>query len=268
MPITSADDRMRVLNIDLDFFLNDRAHNRPDDPSDRPDDWGLVPWKSSDVVRYLEEVLNLKDKIPGAIVQSHHEVFYYWRDLIKARRLAAPFFVAHVDAHSDLGMGMPCWVYLHSDFLELPLAKRPYPNEGTWGLNFGSYMGYALGNRWISEIDFIAPDFWRDDISDFLLANDSLSADHKPGVSLEIELMHAPREQIEEDVRHFRRDFLSFRKSIGEPKVPFNIIGQEAARGRYSGQQWDYVFLSHSPGYVPTEADALIPVISEYIARL
>ena len=55
MPITSTDDRMRVLNIDLDFFLNDRAHNRPDDPSDRPDDWGLVPWKSSDVVRYLED---------------------------------------------------------------------------------------------------------------------------------------------------------------------------------------------------------------------
>ena len=258
---------MRVLNIDLDFFLNDRAHGRPDDPNARPENWGLTPWKPDQVVAYLDTALNLKTKVPGRVVQSHHEVFYHWRDLIERKELTAPFFICHVDAHADLGMGMPAWVYLHSDFLQLPLSERHHPLEGEEGLNFGSFMAFAIGNRWFSQLDFVVPSFWRDDIPQFMLIDECVARSgelFRPDRELEIELMYASREQIEATL-YTPGMFLSVRKSVGEPRIPFNIIGQQSAIGRYEGQTWDYVFLSQSPGYTPTSADALVPVISAYI---
>src|ERR1700733_3101146 len=141
---------MRVLNIDLDFFLNDRAHGRPDRLDSRPDNWGLVPWKAEDVIQYVEEFLNVKKGTPGKIVLSHHEVFFYWRRVIAQGRLTVPFFITHVDAHSDLGSGTPGWVYLHSEFLKLSLAQRSHPKEGDWGMNFANYMAFAIGNRWFN----------------------------------------------------------------------------------------------------------------------
>jgi hypothetical protein len=256
---------MRILNIDLDFFLNDRAHGRADDPNSRPDDWGLTPWKADEVVKYLEGALKLKEKTPGRVVQSHHEVFYHWRELIEREALSTPFFICHVDAHSDLGMGMPAWVYLHSEFLELPLPARRFPVEGKEGLNFGSYMSFAIGNRWFSEIDFIVPPFWRDDIPQFLLTDKCTSSEFvKANQELEIELMYAPRQQIK---GHFYTPgkFIAIRKSVGEPRIPLHVIAQQSAAGRYEGRKWDYVYLSRSPGYTPTKSDALIPVIAEYI---
>lgn len=253
---------MRVLNIDLDFFLNDRVMRRPDNPSNRPDDLGLVPWPAYEVTKFLEKSLNFICKTPGRIVQSHHEVFYLWRDLVEQNQLTVPFAITHVDAHSDLGCGMPGWDYLHSDFLELPLDARRRPLEGEWGLNFASYMAFAIGNRWFSEIDFIVPPYWQDDIPlPFLVPNAPL---YKPGVTLNIEMMYACRAEIQACINGSKR-FADVRRSIGEPNIPLNIIAQAAVAGRYTEHNWDYVFLARSPGYTPTSADALIPVIARYI---
>lgn len=259
---------MRVLNLDLDFFLNGRVTGRADDINSRPNNYGVKPWSTEEVVRYLECTLNLnlRTPVPGKVVVHHHEVFYQWRSLIEQGCLKSPFFVCHVDAHADLGMGGPSWVYLHSDFLELPLNDRRYPMEGNCGLNFGSFMSYAIGNRWINQIDFVVPSFWHDDIPQFQLAKEHLSRHAeflKPGVKLHIELMHVPRNKI--DPLFPSKDFLINRRSIGEPKIPFNIVEQNAVKRRYEKVKWDYVFLSHSPGYVPTTSDALLPIISAYI---
>jgi hypothetical protein len=54
-------------------------------------------------------------------------------------------------------------------------------------------------------------------------------------------------------------------KSIGEPRVPFNIIPIESIGARYSKTYWDCVFLSHSLGYVPSYADHLLEHIRGYI---
>lgn len=260
---------MRILSLDLDFFLNYPVTGRADDINSRPDNHGLVPWSSDEVVRYLEETLNLKAPVPGKVVTSHHEVFYQWRDLIEREKLTSPFFVCHVDAHADLGVGGSSWVYLHSDFLELPLSERRNPMEGDTGLNFGSFMSFAIGNRWINQVDFVAPTFWRDDISQFQLTEEHLARQGefiKPGVELHIELMHIPRRQF--DPISPAKDILKSRRSIGEPKIPFNIVPQNSVAHRYERVKWDYVFLSHSPGYVPTTADALLPIISAYINDL
>jgi hypothetical protein len=260
---------MRVLSLDLDFFMNRRVTSRADKIDSRPDNYDLVPWQPEVVVQYLENTLNLKGRIPGKVVVSHHEVFFHWRNLIELDRLAAPFFVCHVDAHADLGMGLPSWVYLHSDFLELSLADRAHPMVDIWGLNFGSFMAFAVANRWFSEIDFVVPIFWHDDIPQVLLTEAHVSRNGefiKPDTELHIELMYAPREQIEPV--HLCRPFMDVRKSVGEPTIPFNIIAERSVGRRYEGKQWDYVFLSHSPGYVPSVADGLLPIIGAYIDEL
>jgi hypothetical protein len=46
--------------------------------------------------------------------------------------------------------------------------------------------------------------------------------------------------------------------------VPLNIISYKSLSNRYRDVHWDFVFLPHSPGYVPTAGDALIPVIVSY----
>jgi UPF0489 domain len=259
---------VRVLNLDLDFFLNDRATMRADTAKARPKD--LTPWEPERVLNFLQNTLNLRCKVPGRIVRSHDEVFYRWRDLIQRRALTIPFFVAHVDAHSDLGMGTPSWVYLHSEFLELPLTRRARPKRGVWGLNFASYMPFAIGNCWFSEIDFITPRCWHDDILRTILADDcpvpngAREEFYRPNISLPIELMHATNAQIDQTISQMS-DFSTVRRKIGEPRISLNIVSDDCVGARYSGQLWDYVFLSRSPGYTPKSADSLIPIIAQYI---
>jgi hypothetical protein len=261
---------MNILSLDLDFFMHGIVHNRSDSNDSRPDDHVITPWEAEAVLSFLHDSLNLRASRPGREVCSHHEVFFAWRDAIARKILRPPFFVCHVDAHSDLGMGTASWVYLHSDFLELEVSKRAYPREGKEGLNLGSFMSYAIGNRWISRVDFVASESWCDDIPRCLLSDSSLSHETgslKPNVELEVELMHVPRDTVRG--LRYRSDicteFKKVRKSVGEPSVPFSILDGKNLGGRYSAYSWDFVFLSRSPGYVPTSGDELLPGIRAYI---
>ncbi|MFY9328199.1 MAG: UPF0489 family protein [Georgfuchsia sp.] len=258
---------MNVLSLDLDFFMHGRATNRPDSFKSRPDEHGITPWRKDVVVNFLTDVLNVQTPRPGRVVRSHHEVFYAWRDAIKRKSLEPPFFVCHVDAHADLGLGTPSWVYLHSDFLELSLARRMRPRRGIKGLNFASFMPYAIGNRWVERIDFVTSEDWRDDIPRYLLRDEPFTGTtefYRPGVELTIELMHAPRAKIDENLST-GGDFIEYRTCINEPAVPFCILDGRNIGERYAAMDWDFIFLSHSPGYVPTSGDFLLKVISPYI---
>lgn len=264
---------MNVLDIDLDFFLDQSVGYRSDDPNDRPDEYGLVPWTEVQVTDFLENTLNLKPTIPGKIVQSHHEVFYQWKKLIEAGDLLTPFRVIHVDAHSDLGLASLSWPYLHSEFLSMNVKDRPNARQGDDGINFTNFLAFAIGCRWIAEIDFVVNHNWDDDIPRELLSKEShelvkkqapLSVLPYRDYKLEIELMRTP----EWDPETSNWNIFEERKPIGEPRVPFNIITVESVGTRYSDAKWDYVFLSHSPGYVPSDADHLLDHIGVYIGEL
>jgi hypothetical protein len=70
-------------------------------------------------------------------------------------------------------MGFLSWTYLHSDFLSLNVGDRPYARQGLDGLNFGSFLAFALGCRWTSETDFVINQNWHDDILRSLLTQPS-----------------------------------------------------------------------------------------------
>ena len=123
---------MRVLDLDLDFFLDmitypaDPGERRPSGPDDRPHSEGDIPWTEKEVIRFLENRCGLSDQEPvnGRLVTHHHEAFYYWRELIQKGELTTPFEVVHVDAHADLGMGDPNWDYLVSEVLQRAPSDR------------------------------------------------------------------------------------------------------------------------------------------------
>lgn len=162
--------------------------------------------------------------------------------------------------------------YLHSEFLSIEVSNRPKARYGRDGINFGSFLAFAFGCQWISEADFVINHNWHDDIPRHLLSQESyeLVEERAPtsvlpygDYELEIEIMRTSRS----DDGTITWDIMEERKSIGEPTVPFNIVSLENVGARYSDTKWDYVFLSHSPGYVPSYADHLLEQIGEYIGN-
>lgn len=253
---------MNVLDIDLDFFIHGERVTGPE-KNTRPNSENRNPWSSDEIDTFLQKNLNLNISTPcnGSIVKDHHEVFYAWRKLISENRLKTPFFIAHVDAHSDFGMRYPIGDSLQR-MLKLELKARQYPQDGDDGLNCGSYMIFALACRWFKNIDFIAANSWKDDlpINDLLYdsslcRNPTTEMDDllKAGMDIELEL---------------KRDTEDGYVSCGEPKIRMPIIATKDIKNRYKNIKWDYIFLAKSPEYVIEAGDGLISIIGKYIQPL
>lgn len=94
---------MRVLDIDLDFFVHGVAYymesagpRLPDEDSRvEPGQGGSVPGGE---VPYLRQAARVGDREPRGGVPL-------WRAAVRAGQLQAPFHVTHVDAHADVGLG-------------------------------------------------------------------------------------------------------------------------------------------------------------------
>lgn len=95
---------MRVLDLDLDFFLRDKAHfmNGSEGRLD-PDEYPA--WPLDLAMTFLTERCGLDEARPGSWSSSTTSSFYVWGSAIEAGQLVAPFEVVHVDAHADLGLG-------------------------------------------------------------------------------------------------------------------------------------------------------------------
>ena len=266
---------MRVLDIDMDFFLNGRVSNvSRDAPRPVVENDFLSPWKEALTINFLES-LQISSGTHHDIVTHHDEVFPVWRRLISEGILDTPFQVVHVDALSDLGMGFPSWPYLHTDFLELPLSDREYPRTGDEGLNFGNYLIFAVGNRWISEIDFVTNDSWHDDLPRLAFSDESVAIIDKieanaclPKVSydLELELMSITKDDVEKSIYAGHSDLFKRRKKCGEPTVHFRVHIEPMLPQIVTEGTWDYISVARSPSYVPESADHLLEIIRELMA--
>ena len=153
---------MRVLDIDLDFFLDeiteaaDPGERRPSGPDGRPHSEGDIPWREKEVIEFLENRCGLSDEEPikGHVVKHHHEAFYYWRELIQKGELTTPFEVVHVDAHADLGMGDPNWDYLVSEVLQRADSDRATDlDEERFGC--ANYLAFAVACRWLKKLTYV-----------------------------------------------------------------------------------------------------------------
>ncbi len=236
---------MRVLDIDLDFFLEDCCPLA--EVGERPALGGHEPWSEERTVCFLEKQcgLSTQNPVPGAVFATHDAVLSFWRARIGERSLQTPFHVTHVDAHSDLGIGYPGPSCVLNGVLPLLLEKRT-DIERYYALNMldeANYLLFALAFRYIASLDNVRNSRSRPDI---------------------------PREIMEngQENRLRLRSFaaqLSEGKNGKEPLIPFHVY--EDYRLFQNDTPYDFVTLACSARYAPKEADALIPLISRYIRK-
>jgi len=200
--------------------------------------------------------LSKKHKVPGRLCVDHHEAFDTWKDWIASGLIDAPFDVDHVDAHADHGLGDASWTYLLTEILALPVELRSSPRRASDGLNFGSYLGFAIACRWLRSLNYVyGPDtplleglpsdihtiFFRDE----KWRDGPIELPHYS--TREIDQILMVIDQLPEPIRR-------------EPPVPNSY---ESGRD-FHRQGFTHMILAQSPGYTPASADLLIRVIQQY----
>lgn len=255
----------KVLDIDMDYFLDDIPTSISTSCTERVDENYYKPWNRESVIKFLENNLGLSkdNKIKGKIVTHHHEALYYWRNLIKESKLKFPFEVIHVDSHADLGIGHPSWTFIFEKLLGIDVYKRSnienYKNEfEEYELpDIGDYLLFAIAFRWISKLTYIYnPIENGDDYYLYIMKN----FNDKSG---KIQLPYNNRYSATECNNGARalREYLS--TSILEPEVEFNRI-KNIDNVKYDGD-FDFITFCISPNYTPKSADFIIDIIREYI---
>jgi hypothetical protein len=245
-----------ILDLDLDFFLDEIAHSRPDKEKRLPASWGYKRWKKAEVRSFLEQqcLLSTANPIKGRVVTHHDEVFWLWRELIKARSMRVPFSLVHVDAHADLGMGDAAYVYVMTELLHLSLEDRKSPNNDQ--VLPGNFLLFAVACRWVSQITFVLHPKWHMDLPSL----------HFQNFTTKSECLELKKCTGEEFRKHILRDCWDDLPVLGsEPKVPFQTIPSSEYQAK---EPFSFVFLSHSPNYTPKSADGLISVVKEYISEI
>lgn len=253
---------MKVLDLDMDFFLNSVAHNICQSSCRRLPDDEYKPWTREDVISFIEQNLGLQKtkRIKGKIVKHHHEALCYWRFLIRKTLLQPPFEVIHVDSHADLGLGDSSWVFIFEDLLGLDVKDRSnvenYKNVFTKYKepSIGDYLLFALAYRWISRLVYVSNPVC-DGMDYPLYIKKRCSDDSKT-----IQLPHnRPATDLNTD--YMRNAFLA--NAALEPEVNFEVITQLSAVN-YTGN-FDYITFSKSPNYTPQSSDFIVEIMKEYI---
>ena len=236
---------MRVLDIDLDFFLADCCELA--EAGERPPLAGHEPWDESRVRSFLETNCGLSkaSPVPGRVFETHDCALLLWDELLKAGKLTAPFSVTHVDAHSDLGIGRPGPGFVLNSVITLAPDKRA-DIERYYRMNQldeANYLLFALAFRWVDGLENVRSPKSRPDIPSFAFKNEAGEYDRIRLSSFASALFEG--------------------KNGKEPEIPFTVFNDY--RTYRAEEKFDYVSLAISPRYSPREADALITVVSDYI---
>jgi hypothetical protein len=233
----------RILDLDLDFFVDGVQHNRSPDSS-RLDGDEFPPWPIDAVLSFLEDQCHLAGPTPGCTVENHREIFHRWRDAIEAGLLVPPFHVTHVDAHADLGLGESSYEYLMTQLLFEDPENRAHPEEGAEGLDDGSFLAFAIACRWISDLVYVFNEGGGDDVLHLFKEGFDPKADH-------LQLAAMDNSELDKARRHYLGSEAPVVDRL-EPRVPLREVkwpNFEATAG------YDFVFLTRSPAFTPPEAD-------------
>lgn len=236
---------MRVLDIDLDFFLADCCELAA--PGERPPLHGHEPWSEADVRCFLERNCGLdrRSRVPGRLFETHDEALVFWNELRSEGKLKVPFEVTHIDAHSDLGIGKPGPGFALNSVITLDPSiradiSRYYQMKQ---LDEANYLLFALAFRWVSGLENVRNPNSRPDIPEFAFRNDV-------GEYSSIRLSSFASKLFEA-------------KNGVEPTVPFTVYADY--NSFFANERYDYVSAARSPRYSPKEADALMGVIADYL---
>jgi hypothetical protein len=264
-----------ILDLDLDVFSSPTVY-WPPKKNYRPSDNEHMCASGDDVRYFLEEQCGLSRdrRIPGDEFTHHDEAFYTWRRWIEQGSLTAPFAVAHIDAHADMGMGDAGYMYLLSELLALPVEQRGNPRRAYDALNAGNYLMFAVANRWINRLTYVFPTRhpWTANWASSPSKNfrQDPCSDGAPG---DLMVMHFQNEDWRTGMLELKHcSYETLKRCVGctgplgpvihtEPAVPFDF----AAVPNFSFRGFTHMVVAHSPQYTPPSADQLLPILREYV---
>jgi hypothetical protein len=241
---------LRILDLDMDFFVTEVAHYRNPD-GQRLDPGEYPPWDLDLAVRFLEERCFLSEEatLPGICVENHGELFWLWRALLESGKLTAPFDLTHVDAHADFGLGDASYVYIAEEVMHLPPELRNNPRSGFSGLNDGSFLAFACACRWISRFTYVHHPSYGNDFIACHMKDFDPRANALQFVALSKGEAHNVFDHPEKVT-----------PVTADPLIPI----QRTPPGEYSAEApFDFVFVSRSPAFTPPECDRLFKLIKE-----
>jgi hypothetical protein len=244
----------KVLDIDLDFFLNKVSDSRED--GKRLNKRNYYPWSKIAFNSFLENrcLLSKEHSIYGRIVKKHHEVFFFWRDLIQQKKVEVPFELVHIDAHSDIGIADWGWIYITSELLNKSIEERIHPDESLlYGINEANYLAFALACRWIKKLTFVLHPEWRNDLAEVYFKN----FDSESGI---IQLKKFEKEELLN--KGFKANPIL---SDLEPQIPVEFIELSDYK---SNEKFTLMTCSHSKTYTPRKSDQLLKILRDYIIKL
>lgn len=233
----------RVLDLDMDFFLSDVCALAA--PGERPCAREAQPWDEAAVRAFLEQRCGLsrERRVPGRVFETHDGALWLWREWARAGRIAPPFHVTHVDAHSDLGIGRPGPAYVLETVLAMPPASRGdlerYRREGK--LDEANYLLFALALGYVSSLENVRNPRSRPDVPPRIQTGGALRL--RSTISLLIP----------------RYDF-------HEPEIPYRAF--DDWRDFQADAPYALASMAVSPRYAPREADFIAGVFREYIVEI
>lgn len=250
---------LKILDIDLDFFLNEIYYGGDAYGNRRINGEKYKPWSKDRVISFLENNcgLSTQRKIRGAFFIEHYKLFHW---LTRIRKINGHedlcFSIDHVDGHADLEVGDGTIEYIAAELLSFPFEQRDYLQRFGMqqDLDSGNFLLYAIACRLVKELNFIIPSGKVKDVFTFLYKDYDKN-------SHALQLKKFTRNQMYElfeNLEHLER----FIPECVEPEVPFHIIPYQEFRSK---GDYDLIFFAKSPTFTPKESDELIPVIMEYI---
>lgn len=246
---------MIVLDIDLDFFLNEIP--TPNTSEGRCSPVDFIPWKEDEVRSFLAGRCNVSEPLPGAIVTNHDEVFHQWHELIQAGELTIPFDLIHIDSHADMGMAMfrrDCIRHLYCNLLhKKPRARiEECTSDASW-VDSGNYVLFAVACVWIASLKYVHHPQLRIDLHDI------------PDVLFQNNYMFSDALQLKRYSPDLENDSARFTESEPEgfeSEVPFEMIHPNSFQMEAVPS---YLFVAHSPEYTPPTSDNLLEVFRELL---
>ena len=234
---------MRVLDLDMDFFLSDPCPLAP--YGKRPDESCAKAYSEEEVRHFLEKQCGLSKEhpVPGAIFETHDEALDFWHERLAEGSLKTPFEVVHVDTHSDLAFGPPGTGYV----LNVVLSRRPEQRamidayREITELDEANYLLFALAFRWISRLAYVRNPKSHQDIPRQLLDSDGNIHLHSY-VSALMEGMNGK-----------------------EPTIPFDVYDDYQT---FHQEGYDFVTMAQSPRYAPESSDRIMDIVREYIKEI
>lgn len=265
---------MRILDIDMDYFLDKVPFLSNDDIMERltEEEFGKYVWSEDRVRAFFENNLGLSEdkKIKGCIVVGHNEALDFWKELMTKGELEMPFEVFHVDSHGDLGTGYHSPHFIMNKLLTYPVEERMehsiYADGGKIrGVGIGDYLLFAIAYRWLSKLTFcINPcvdnktDFLQLNMKDFVI--NYVGSAKTENV---IQLVHNPDMKAPYNIDDEEERKKYSRNLIKEPEVPFITI-PTIDEVQFNGD-FEFAIMAQSPNYTPKSADFILDMFKKYI---